>query len=269
MTLEDAAIDLATEFSLSSPLEGFWLIDLDPANVTGHTLPRTSFGSGFFTTDPLHAVAVQMADPDPLAEAAEQSGFPAATSTVNTGQISPGGGASSPADPEPIGNCLRGAEARAQLKDAIASGTNAYLSGNASTILEIEAVAFDAWQSAAACCVPWTWSGSSFTCSSATPWALIQTTEIETILTHIRVCTFKRTVYGIQTRISLKRCFSCSFFVYSQTRSVSQVQTVEDRAYYTLPAAPPPCPAPPGNACTLSGSVTGTTSFMPPEPQCP
>jgi hypothetical protein len=268
VTLEDAAIDLAAEFGLTSPMEGSWLIDLDPAGITGHILPRADFESGFFTADPLYMIAVQLDDPDPLAEAAEQSGFPAATSTVNTGRTPAGPGTVYPGEPQPIDeNCLRSG---ADVKDVIAAGMDAYASGTATNISEVQAAASTFESGTRACCLPITWTFWSNTiCTSATPWTLSTYSIPVTILTLEHFCVYQRTVSGVQTRLRVKQCFDCTVLAFTQVRGVSQNQRVETRSFYTLPAAPPPCPGPPSSQCTLTGSVSGTGPFAPPPPACP
>jgi hypothetical protein len=269
MTLEDAAVDLAAEFGLTSPLEGSWLIDLDPANITGHILPRVDFESGFFTANPLYMIAAQLDDPDPLAEAAEQSGFPAATSAVNTGRTPVGPGTLYPGQPQPIGNCCT--LCQGYLRDAVAAGADAFLSGQAGTVSEAEAVAFDTWQNLAACCLPWTWTTSSSTvsCTGTSPWLIVGQSDQNVTGGRTRRCVYERNAIKVETRDRIRRCFNCQRTPFTQTRTITGVQTDTANTFAPTGQPLPACPSGPTPSNPPGCSVEGTaTNWAPPPPSC-
>jgi hypothetical protein len=231
--------------------------------VLDHVMPRVPFGKGFFVTDPLHDIANQMDDPEPLAEAAENSGLAAGSGAANTGSVSSG----------PGGTGLGGASStscgcdNACIQSSIAVGIDAYLADTSLTIAEVEAIANEDVELALACCLCWTWYTPTTTTCTPGAWAVTGSgTHIENGVTVLR-CTYSRPVTLVDTRTARRRHNNCTrtTTVQTRTRTGTQTTTVDTPYFSTLP---PPCPTPAGGACNAVGPTTQTVPWGPPRPPC-
>lgn len=263
VTKEDAVLDLADEFGLPDPFGGKWHIDLDADDVLGHVLPRVGFGKGFFVTDPLYVIAHQLNDPEPLAEAAENSGLPAGSSAINTGSIG-GGAVADP--PQPIGSCCD-----VCLQDSIAAGVDASLSDPTLDLDAIELIAYAESQSQSSCCWPWTWTTSTTEtgCTGTGPWVLFDSDVASLGSGYQLQCRYRRPVTDTQTRNRIRRCADCTRIPFSQSRTRTGEQRTIDSYEFQSPPAPT-CPAVPAwtGPCNLTRVLT-QTAWTPAPPACP
>jgi len=278
--MEDALIGLATEFGLRDPSDGSWQVVLDFEDISGSTPVRVSFGEGFFLVDPLHTIAGTLDDPSPLVETAESAGHPAASGAVHTGVGGVPGGTSAgdqplgPGGPTPIDD--DGCCSAACVHNSIAAGIDAYLADTTLTIEEIEQIAHDTTQTAAACCVPWSWSRPSSippTCTPQGGW--VHTGHVDQPLmagAKNRICFYERDVIEQHFRTYTKRCLNCTRITRQQTRTKTGKQKTTSNFQWLPgvdpPPACPPGPTAPGGGCFIS-EVISCNPWGPPLPDCP
>ncbi len=255
VTKEGAMIDIANEFGLSDPFGGDWHIDLDEVDVLDHVMPRVPFGKGFFVTDPLFVIANQVANPQPLAEAAEEVGVAAGSSAVNTGNLSAGSGGTG------VGGAV-GTECgcdNACIQAAFADGSDAYLSDPNLTISQIDGVIGGSLEFTGCCwpritqCIttngPWNCSGWTLDGTDPTPAGV--------------TCRYVRDVFRLQSQNCIKVCFDCSLFTFNRSRIQSGTELGS-----TTAATPAACTPPPGGGC---GAILQNERFTrwSPAPACP
>lgn len=257
VTKEDAMIDIANEFGLSDPFGGEWLIDLDEIDVLDHVIPRVPFGKGFFVTDPLHDIANQIDDPEPLAEAAESNGLAAGSGVVNTGSLSGssagtgiGGGVPTDCSCEA---CIQSTVAIvADLSLADASISDEQL---ADALRGLPGFSCPCCFSFTRRSTPSAWS--NWACGA---WGSPSPDPIT------GRCNFSTTSSRFQTRTITRYCFSCVSG--SSTRTTTQFRTRSGALELVLlPDANGNCVAPAG--CGAPNDTITTTGWAPPAPACP
>jgi hypothetical protein len=254
VTKEDAMIDIANEFGLVDPFGGDWHIDLDTHDVLDHVLPRVPFGKGFFVTDPLHTIANQIDDPEPLAEAAENSGLAAGSGAVNTGSISSGPGGSNVGGP-----ISESCGCDACIQDALSQGSDALISDPALSLAAVDGIIGThlelfgcCWPRITRCITtngPWNCSGWVLDGTDPTPAGVS--------------CRYVRNVFRLQSQNCIKVCLDCSSFTFNRSRIQSGTEPGT-----TVAANPAACTPPPAGGC---GAILQNEDFTnwSPAPACP